>query len=190
MNGKLLSSQYKEHFSDFRTWEQLPHASDYLLFPGNMGPHLSIDESCLSSGEVYTFQTNKDGHGGPGSLVAVIHGTKAETVISVIEKIPRHKRLQVNEITLDLSASMMLIARTVFPKARITNDRFHVQKLYYDAIDELRVSGSVENQWGYAYSFAIRNRKNFLSATPRRFALKSLTFALNDSAMAFDDLLL
>ena len=35
---------------------------------------------------------------------------------------------------------MMLIARTVFPKARITNDRFHVQKLYYDAIDDLRVS--------------------------------------------------
>lgn len=140
MNGKLLSSQYKEHFSGFRDWEQLSHASEYLLFPENMGPHLSIDESCLSSGEVYTFLTNKEGHGGPGSLVAVIHGTKAETVIAVIEKIPRHKRLQVNEITLDLSSSMMLVARTVFPKARITNDRFHVQKLYYDAIDELRVS--------------------------------------------------
>lgn len=140
MNGKLLSSQYKEHFSDFRTWEQLPHASEHLLFPENMGTSLSIDESCLSSGEVYTFLTSKEGHGGPGSLVAVIHGTKAETVVAVIEKISRHKRLQVHEITLDLSSSMMLIARTVFPKARITNDRFHVQKLYYDAIDDLRVS--------------------------------------------------
>ena len=73
-------------------------------------------------------------------MVAVIHGTKAEKVIAVIEKISLHKRLQVKEITLDLSSSMMLIARTVFPKARITNDRFHVQKLYYDAIDDLRVS--------------------------------------------------
>lgn len=105
-----------------------------------MGSNLSIDETCLSSGEVYTFLTNKEGHGGPGSLVAAIHGTKAETVIAVIEKIPCHKRLRVREITLDLSSSMMLVARTVFPKARITNDRFHVQKLYYDAIDELRVS--------------------------------------------------
>ena len=140
MNGKLLSSQYKEHFSDFRTWEQLPHASEYLVYPENIGANLSIDESCLSSGEVYTFLTNKDGHGGPGSLVAVIRGTKAETVIAVLEKISRHKRLLVREITLDLSSSMMLIARTVFPKARITNDRFHVQKLYYDAIDDLRVS--------------------------------------------------
>lgn len=140
MNGKLLSSQYKEHFSDFRTWEQLPHASEYLVYPENIGANLSIDESCLSSGEVYTFLTNKDGHGGPGSLVAVIRGTKAETVIAVLEMISRHKRLLVREITLDLSSSMMLIARTVFPKARITNDRFHVQKLYYDAIDDLRVS--------------------------------------------------
>ena len=140
MNGKLLSAQYKEHFSNFRRWEQLDHASEYLVYPENIGPHLSIDETCLSSGEVYTFLTNKEGHGGPGTLVAVIHGTKAETVIAVIEKIPLHKRLQVKEITLDLSSSMMLIARTVFPKARITNDRFHVQKLYYDAIDDLRVS--------------------------------------------------
>lgn len=140
MNGKLLSSQYKEHFSDFRTWEQLPHASEHLVYPENIGSDLSIDESCLSSDEVYTFLTNKDGHGGPGSLVAVIRGTKAETVIAVLEMIPRHKRLLVREITLDLSSSMMLIARTAFPKARITNDRFHVQKLYYDAIDDLRVS--------------------------------------------------
>lgn len=140
MNGKLLSSQYKEHFSDFRTWEQLPHASEYLLFPENMGASLSIDETCLSSGEVYTFLTNKEGHGGPGSLVAVIRGTKAENVIAVIEKISRQKRIRVEEITLDLSSSMMLIARTVFPKARITNDRFHVQKLYYDAVDDLRVT--------------------------------------------------
>lgn len=140
MNGKLLSTQYKEHFSDFRQWEQLSHASEYLVYPENMGANLSIDETCLSSGEVYTFLTNKEGHGGPGSLVAVIRGTKAETVITVIEKISLHKRLQVKEVTLDLSSSMMLIARTVFPKARITNDRFHVQKLYYDAIDDLRVS--------------------------------------------------
>ena len=140
MNGKLLNSQYKEYFSNFREWDQLEHASEYLIYPENIGPHLSIDESCLSSGEVYTFLTNKDGHGGPGTLVAVIHGTKAETVIGVIAKISLYKRLQVKEITLDLSSPMMLIARTVFPQARITNDRFHIQKLYYDAIDELRVS--------------------------------------------------
>lgn len=118
----------------------MDHAAEYLLFPENMGNNLSIDETCLSSGEVYTFLTNKEGHGGPGTMVAVIHGTKAETVIAVLEMISCLKRKEVEEITLDLSSSMMLIARTVFPKARITNDRFHVQKLYYDALDELRIS--------------------------------------------------
>lgn len=118
----------------------MDHAADYLLFPENMGNNLSIDETCLSSGEVYTFLTNKEGHGGPGTMVAVIHGTKAETVIAVLEMISYLKRKEVEKITLDLSSSMMLIARTVFPKARITNDRFHVQKLYYDALDELRIS--------------------------------------------------
>ena len=72
--------------------------------------------------------------------MAAIRGTKAETVIAVLEKIPLARRKTVREITLDLSSSMMLIARSSFPKATVTNDRFHVHKLYYDAIDELRIS--------------------------------------------------
>lgn len=71
--------------------------------------------------------------------MAAIRGTKAETVIAVLEKVPLNKRKMVREITLDLSPSMMLIARRSFPKAMVTNDRFHVHKLYYDAIDELRI---------------------------------------------------
>lgn len=140
MNGRQLTTQYKEIFSDFRVWDQLDHAEDYLLFPENMGEHLSIDETCLSSGEVYTFLTNKEGHGGRGTLVAVAKGTKAEYVIAVLQMISLQSRNKVKEVTLDLSSSMMLIVRTVFPKARVTSDRFHVQKLYYDALDDLRVS--------------------------------------------------
>ena len=35
---------------------------------------------------------------------------------------------------------MMRIVRSAFPNATMTNDRFHVQKLFYEAIDELRIS--------------------------------------------------
>ena len=49
--------------------------------------------------------------------------------------------------------------------------------------------GSVANHWGYAYNLATLNKKNFLSATPLRFALKSLILALKDSTIALDDLL-
>ena len=100
------------------------HAQDWLLFENNTGESLSIDETCLSSGEVYTFLTNKAGKGRKGTLVAVVKGTKAEDVIQVLKKIDLSKRKTVKEITLDLSSSMMRIARSVFPKALITNDRF------------------------------------------------------------------
>ena len=126
------------------------HAGDWLLFDENLGESLSIDETCLSSGEVYTFLTNKAGKGGRGTLVAVVRGTKAEDVIRILEKIDLSKRKTVKEITLDLSSSMMIIAHTVFPKALITNDRFHVQKLYYDALDDMRI----------AYRWTARDKEN------------------------------
>lgn len=126
MDGKQLPTQYKEHFSGYRQWDQLAHAGEWLLFAHNLGERLSIDETCLSSGEVYTFLTNKAGRGGRGTLVAAVRGTKAEEVIRVLEKIDLSKRNTVREITLDLSSSMMMIAHTVFPKALVTSDRFHV----------------------------------------------------------------
>lgn len=128
----------------------MSHAGDWLLFDENLGESLSIDETCLSSGEVYTFLTNKAGKGGRGTLVAVVRGTKAEDVIRVLEKIDLSKRKTVKEITLDLSSSMMIIARTVFPKALIISDRFHVQKLYYDALDDMRI----------AYRWTARDKEN------------------------------
>ena len=140
VNGANLSRQYKDIFSDYRQWKQLGHAEQYVIYPQNVGPNLAIDESSLSCGELYTFVTNRDAHGGRGALVAAIRGTKAETVSAVLDKIPLVKRKTVREITLDLSSSMMLIARRSFPKATVTNDRFHVHKLYYDAIDDLRIS--------------------------------------------------
>ena len=128
----------------------MSHAGDWLLFDENLGESLSIDETCLSSGEVYTFLTNKASKGGRGTLVAVVRGTKAEDVIRVLEKIDFSKRKTVKEITLDLSSSMMIIARTGFSKALITSDRFHVQKLYYDALDDMRI----------AYRWMARDREN------------------------------
>lgn len=68
------------------------HAEQYLLFPENLGEHLSIDETSLSNSELYTFLTNKDGHGGPGTLVAVIRGTRSEDVIQVLEMLDRTRR--------------------------------------------------------------------------------------------------
>lgn len=104
-----------------------------------MGSHLSIDEVALSQGELYTVVTNKKFKGRKGSLVAIISGTKADQVIEHISKIDYKKRASVKEITLDMANSMKLISKRCFPKAIQVTDRFHVQKLALDALQEIRI---------------------------------------------------
>jgi len=43
-----------------------------LVYPENIGKHLSIDEVALSQGELYTVVTNKKAKGRAGSIVAII----------------------------------------------------------------------------------------------------------------------
>lgn len=117
----------------------LEHADEWLLFPENIGPRLAIDESSLSNGELYTFVTNRDAGSWERSLVAVVSGTKSEDVITVLERIDEERRNAVEEVTLGLSDSMRRIVRKVFPKSDRVIDRFHVQKLACEAVQELRV---------------------------------------------------
>ena len=139
IDGHTFAKQYKEVLSGFREWDQLDHADEWLLFPDNVGPRLAIDETSLSNGELYTFVTNRDARTRERSLVAVVAGTKSEDVISVLLRIDGEKRMAVREVTLDLSDSMRKIVRTVFPKASRVIDRFHIQKLACDAVQELRI---------------------------------------------------
>lgn len=44
------------------------------------------------------------------------------------------------EVTLDLSESMRRIVSIAFPKAKRVIDRFHIQKLACDAVQEIRVA--------------------------------------------------
>ena len=72
MNGKKLQRQHKDWLSDFRNWDQLVHAKEYLLFADNVGTHLSLDETAFSQGELYTIITNKAAKGKQGAIVATI----------------------------------------------------------------------------------------------------------------------
>ena len=139
VKGKTLQRYYKNSLSEYHTWEQKEHAENYLLFPDNLGSFLSIDETALSNGELYTILTNKVKGGKKGSIVAIVKGTKAHDVIRVIRRIPLSKRNEVKEITLDMAASMNLIAEKCFHKATRVTDRFHVQKLASEAVQEIRI---------------------------------------------------
>lgn len=140
VDGNQLGQQYKEFLSSYKTWDQKEHAEEWILFPNNIGPYLSLDETSLSNGELYTILTNKAGKGRKGTLIAMIEGTDSASVIAVLDRIPEKVRELVKEVTLDMAGSMNKIVKHCFPKASLVIDRFHVQKLAYDAIQEMRIA--------------------------------------------------
>ena len=93
----------------------------------------------------------------------MVAGTKAETVISIIEKIALKQRNLVKEITLDMAGSMGLIARKCFPNATRVTDRFHVQKLATEALQEIRIKHRWEviDQENDAIEKAKKSKVNF-----------------------------
>ena len=139
IDGYQFERQYKEHLSGYEEWEDASHADQWLVYPENFGPKMSIDETSLSDGELYTVVTNKDKHGQKGALAAIIAGTKAEVVRAALDNVPEEARDKVQEITMDLSPSMRNIAVYEFRNAKRVIDRFHIQKLACDAIQEMRI---------------------------------------------------
>lgn len=140
VRGKYFSEIYRNKISGYREWWMESMSCGFYVNPDNVGPYMSLDETCLSNGEVWTFLTNKDAHGQKGTLAAAVPGTKSDTIIDIlVNALGKSVRRRVKEITCDLSPSMMLIAGEVFYNANVVNDRFHVQKVYNDAIDEIRI---------------------------------------------------
>ena len=140
VNGKHFADVYRNKVSGYHEWWMDELSQGFYFNAANIGPYMSLDETCLSNGEVWTFLTNKEGHGGKGTLAAAIPGTKSDTIISVlVNAMGKMTRRKVKEITCDLSPSMMLIAGEVFYNANVVNDRFHVQQVYNDAVDEIRI---------------------------------------------------
>ncbi|WEK17422.1 MAG: transposase [Candidatus Pedobacter colombiensis] len=139
VDGKRLEEQYARHLSDFTSWDQAEHSENWLLFANNMGEYLSIDETSLSQGELYTILTNKGAKGKKGALVAIVKGTESESIIKVLHRMKEQVRKQVKEVTLDLAPTMTRIVKRSFPKAKLVSDRFHVQQLANEGVQEIRI---------------------------------------------------
>ena len=70
----------------------------------------------------------------------MIKGTESEQVIKILRKISYKDRRTVKEISLDMANTMNKIAMKCFSKASIVIDRFHVQKLAYEAVQDVRIN--------------------------------------------------
>lgn len=139
INAKTFDKQYKEVLSGYRSWDASEHADKWLVFPDNFGPNMAIDETSMSNGELYTIITNRDRHGRENCLAAIVSGTKAEAVNEALSHVDQSIREKVREITLDLSDSMRNIVKCSFRKAERVIDRFHIQQLACDAVQEMRI---------------------------------------------------
>lgn len=71
--------------------------------------------------------------------MSIIAGTKIWDIVEILWLISSELREQVEEITMDLFPTMRKAARFSFPNAALVADRFHVQKLVLDALQELRI---------------------------------------------------
>jgi transposase len=177
INGDRLERAYKDYLSDFRQWEQKPHASDWILLEKNMGPRLSIDETSLQE-DLFTILSNKDGHGKRGTVIAAVRGTKASEVIRILMQIPQEKRIEVREVTMDFSDSMYSIVSAVFPNATIVIDCFHIIKRCGDAVEEIRLRSkreAIKDQRKRQAEFRnkleqrVKQRKYYRKKHPRRY---------------------
>ena len=177
INGDRLERSYKDYLSDFRQWEQKPHASDWILLEKNMGSRLSIDETSLQE-DLFTILSNKDGHGRRGTVIAAVRGTKASEVIRILMQIPQEKRIEVREVTMDFSDSMYSIVSAVFPNATIVIDCFHIIKRCGDAVEEIRLRSkreAIKDQRKKQAEFRnkleqrVKQRKYYRKKHPRRY---------------------
>lgn len=165
LEPKTLEKQYKDGLSNFREWEKEidPEA---LVYPQNFGKWMSIDEVALSKGELYTVITNKEAHGKKGALAALIQGTKHEIVSKALEKVPIGIRMNVVEVTLDFANNMDWICRTNFPNAQLTGDRFHIQQIVSEGLQEIRIDlrRKAIDEENEAIIKSKKERKNFRPA--------------------------
>lgn len=140
---QTLRRAYKEHLSDFNQFKLINQSmfdEQAFVFANNFGPRMGIDETSLFNGDIYTVLINKDAKGKAGTIAAIIKGTKASKVVDAIRKYTPTKALfEIKEITLDFSPSMEWIVAQIAPNAIRTIDRFHAEKLVFDALQSVRV---------------------------------------------------
>lgn len=129
---KRLERAYKDVLSGYDP----STAPEELFFPENLGKREAIDETSLINGELYTIVTNKD----TGKLVALMRGTKSSEITEkLMRHLPAEKRMQVEEVTLDMDEGFDWVTRQCFPNAEFIVDRFHVQKLVTECLQSLRI---------------------------------------------------
>lgn len=97
--------------------------------------HIGIDE--LSYRRHHEYVTVIVDHV-RGGVVWAHPGKNAETLNLFFAELGKERCAQLEAVTLDMSAAYLKAVTEASPEARVIFDRFHVQRLAHDALDEVR----------------------------------------------------
>ena len=95
---------------------------------------MAIDDKEIA-GEGYTIILNRD----TKKIFLMISTRKFKIIEKVLSHIPLSTFLKVKTITKDLASNYDWVARTLFPHAIRIADKFHVLKLGFEAMQDVRV---------------------------------------------------
>lgn len=73
-----------------------------------------------------------------GRVVWAQPGKSAETLLRFFEVLGPERAAKLEKVSIDMSAAYEKAVRAAAPQAEVVFDRFHVQRLAHDALDELR----------------------------------------------------
>jgi len=96
---------------------------------------IGVDE--LSYRRHHEYVTVVVDHGG-GKVVWAHEGKNADTLLAFFDELGLERCKKLEAVTIDMSASYIKAVTQASPEAQIIFDRFHVQRLAHDALDEVR----------------------------------------------------
>lgn len=155
IDGKKIYRWYKEVLSGFTSKEkqselhendlsltlapdpktgEIPMISVPIFKPENFGEDMAIDDKNIS-GEGYTILSNKK----TGKIALLAQTIQTSLLSKILQKIPVSIRYAVKTISKDLAEGYDWIARTMFLNAIRIADKFHVLKLGFEALQDVRV---------------------------------------------------
>lgn len=113
---------------------EIPVISVPIFRPENFGKNMALDDKNIG-GEGYTVLSNKD----TGKIAVLAQTTKASELAEILRKASVKIRYTVETISKDLAENYDWIARTLFLNATRIDDKFHVLKLGFEALQDVRV---------------------------------------------------
>ncbi len=121
--------------------------------------HIGIDE--LSYRKNHQYVTVVVDHV-LGRVVWASEGRNAETLGKFFDELGQARTAKLKVVTIDMAQSYISAVRERAPKAEIIFDRFHVQRLVHDAVDEVRRAQVRELKGTHEGSYIKRTRYSLL----------------------------